>query len=183
MAANAHRNGIPREAQLVVDFVNTLDLDDGIERIGTPEELSAWLREHDLLADAEADAEDVRLAQRARELLRAVLHANNGGALDEQAVAELNSIAVSAPLVLRFRADGSAELAPECDGTRAALARLLAGVHKLVADGRWHRLKACPAEDCEWAFYDQSKNRSRTWCSMEVCGNRHKARAYRSRRR
>jgi predicted RNA-binding Zn ribbon-like protein len=44
-------------------------------------------------------------------------------------------------------------------------------------------MKACADDECEWAFYDSSKNRSRTWCSMEVCGNRAKTRAYRARRK
>ena len=49
-----------------------------------------------------------------------------------------------------------------------------------MADGTWRRLKACREDTCQWAFYDRSKNRSGTWCSMAVCGNRAKARAYRS---
>jgi predicted RNA-binding Zn ribbon-like protein len=52
-----------------------------------------------------------------------------------------------------------------------------------MADGSWERLKICPADDCHWAFYDASKNRSRTWCNMQVCGNRKKTRAYRARNR
>ena len=46
-------------------------------------------------------------------------------------------------------------------------------------DGTWSRLKACPGEGCAWAFYDRSRNGSRTWCSMAVCGNRVKTRRYR----
>jgi predicted RNA-binding Zn ribbon-like protein len=42
-------------------------------------------------------------------------------------------------------------------------------------------VKICPAADCRWAFFDHSRNRSRTWCSMRVCGNREKARAWRER--
>jgi predicted RNA-binding Zn ribbon-like protein len=49
-----------------------------------------------------------------------------------------------------------------------------------MADGTWHRLKAC--RQCAWAYYDYSKNRSATWCSMAICGNRTKTRAYRRRR-
>jgi predicted RNA-binding Zn ribbon-like protein len=64
-----------------------------------------------------------------------------------------------------------------------ALSRILAVVYTAMADESWHRLKACRLDDCQWAFYDQSKNRSRTWCSMKVCGNRAKARAYRERQR
>ncbi|MEO8517650.1 MAG: CGNR zinc finger domain-containing protein [Dermatophilaceae bacterium] len=40
----------------------------------------------------------------------------------------------------------------------------------------------CPADGCRWGFNDTSRNRSRQWCSMEVCGNRAKARAHRGRR-
>jgi predicted RNA-binding Zn ribbon-like protein len=52
-----------------------------------------------------------------------------------------------------------------------------------MADGTWSRLKACRADDCLWAFYDGSRNHSAAWCSMASCGNRAKARAYRSRQR
>jgi len=48
-------------------------------------------------------------------------------------------------------------------------------------EGDWSRLKICPDDDCQWAFVDQSRNRSRRWCSMEVCGNRDKTRTYRAR--
>ena len=43
--------------------------------------------------------------------------------------------------------------------------------------------QVCVADDCQWAFYDTSKNRSRHWCSMGVCGNRQKTRTYRARQR
>ena len=50
-----------------------------------------------------------------------------------------------------------------------------------MLDGSWLRLKVC--RNCEWSFYDNSKNRSGSWCSMQLCGNRLKTRAYRTRRR
>jgi predicted RNA-binding Zn ribbon-like protein len=49
-----------------------------------------------------------------------------------------------------------------------------------MLDGSWSRLKAC--RNCCWSFYDYSPNRSATWCSMQLCGNRKKTRAYRRRR-
>jgi predicted RNA-binding Zn ribbon-like protein len=51
-----------------------------------------------------------------------------------------------------------------------------------MGDGTWRRLKACHAETCRWVYYDRSRNESRRWCSMEICGNRSKARSYRVRR-
>ena len=50
-----------------------------------------------------------------------------------------------------------------------------------LLDGSWARLKAC--RNCRWSFYDYSPNRSATWCSMQLCGNRTKTREYRRRHR
>lgn len=46
----------------------------------------------------------------------------------------------------------------------------------------WPRLKACTDDGCQWAFYDATRNRSRTWCSMDVWGKREKTRRYRQRK-
>ena len=39
-------------------------------------------------------------------------------------------------------------------------------------------VRMCEAPDCAWLFLDQSRNRSRRWCDMKVCGNRQKARRH-----
>jgi predicted RNA-binding Zn ribbon-like protein len=67
-------------------------------------------------------------------------------------------------------------------GFVASLGRIAAIVLDAVAAGTWSRLKACPEDDCNYAFYDRSKNRSRTWCAMARCGSRAKMRSYRARR-
>ena len=51
-----------------------------------------------------------------------------------------------------------------------------------VAAGIWWRLKICSSDECEWAYYVQSKNRSRSYCEYG-CGNKLKTRAYRARQR
>jgi predicted RNA-binding Zn ribbon-like protein len=40
------------------------------------------------------------------------------------------------------------------------------------------KIRECDAGDCYWLFLDNSRNRSRRWCSMESCGNREKARRH-----
>ena len=45
----------------------------------------------------------------------------------------------------------------------------------LLTEGPMDRLRLCEAADCGWLFLDMSKNRSRRWCDMAVCGNRAKA--------
>jgi predicted RNA-binding Zn ribbon-like protein len=86
-------------------------------------------------------------------------------------------------MVVRLGGGDEATLEPAVGGAAAALGRLLAAVHLAVADGTWHRLKACRLDNCRWAFWDASKNRSGSWCSMKSCGNKAKASAYRARQR
>lgn len=44
------------------------------------------------------------------------------------------------------------------------------------------RVRACEADSCRWLFLDTSKNHTRRWCNMKVCGNRAKARRFQERR-
>ncbi|WP_421742244.1 CGNR zinc finger domain-containing protein [Cellulomonas sp.] len=92
---------------------------------------------------------------------------------------ELDALASAHPLVARF--GGGASLAPA--GDDAVVAGLLAEVHRAHAAGEWTRLKACANPDCQWVYYDGSRNRSGRWCSMTECGDVMKARAYRRRSR
>lgn len=43
------------------------------------------------------------------------------------------------------------------------------------------RLRECTNAECHWLFMDLSRNRSRRWCAMEICGNVIKARRHRQR--
>lgn len=181
----AGREPAPNGLEVVRRFVNTLEVDVPAEHLATPEDLRGFFAEHGLMAPDEpvADA-DVERARAVREAIRAVLYANCcEDALDEDAIALLDATASDAELVVRFRADGHATLSPAQGGTVGALGKLFAIVLGAQADGTWERLKACKADDCRWAFYDRSKNHSSTWCSMEVCGSREKARQYRARKR
>ena len=107
-----------------------------------------------------------------REALRALLVDKR----DPDAIAALN--AAAARVTVRFDLDGTARLQGD-----DLVASLLAIIARAQADGTWERMKACRADDCRWAFYDRSRNRSRAWCSMRECGNRAKARSYRARQR
>jgi predicted RNA-binding Zn ribbon-like protein len=178
-----HPKAAPDELDHIRQFVNTRDLETLEEELSDPDATAAWLSERDLLpGDERLTAADVRQAQSMREALRKLLLAHNGAPLDTAAVDAVNNAAKSAELVVRFDDGGNAALVPVRPGIDGALGRLIAIVYRAVAEGTWERMKACPEDKCEWAFYDWSKNRSATWCDMAVCGNRAKARAYRERR-
>jgi predicted RNA-binding Zn ribbon-like protein len=173
----------PGALEHVRSFVNTLDVDDGVDELSDGHALASWLSERGLAPDGvRAGAAEVRGAIELREALRAVLLAHNGREPSPpEACAVLDDAVCRGRVRLRFGADGSAALEPQAGGVAGALGRLLVIVQAAIANGTWARLKACREHTCEWAFYDHTKNRSGAWCTMDVCGNRAKARAYRER--
>ncbi|HTW43697.1 MAG TPA: CGNR zinc finger domain-containing protein [Solirubrobacteraceae bacterium] len=187
----------PYGLDLVIDFVNTLDVDRGADELHSPSALDAWLAGHALTSAPAPSAGDRELgnAVELREALRTLMLANNGCAHGEHAADDaeygarelelagcrLERAARRGELGVHFAGGGAVDLAPSADGVDGALARLLVPVARAMADGSWRRVKACRAAACAWAFYDRSRNRSGVWCEMAVCGNRTKVRAYRER--
>jgi predicted RNA-binding Zn ribbon-like protein len=145
--------------------------------LGRPSDLARWLGSQGLAApSARVSADDLALARRLRDALRDLLAGRDAGRDDLAAVASELSLTIdftgAEPTLER------ADRAP-----RAALARLLAACVTAASRGTWTRLKMCSAEDCNWVFYDTSRNRLGRWCAMDVCGNRVKTSRYRARRR
>jgi predicted RNA-binding Zn ribbon-like protein len=174
----------PEPLYLVQRFVNSVDLETGEDELATPEALRDWFAERGLMDRSESvSGPDLRRAIDVREGLRAVLLQNNGLPLDQELVKRLDRAVGRASVRVRFEAGRDPELVASCSGVDGAIAALMARVAAGVESGRWERLKACPREECEWAFYDRSKNSSGRWCSMESCGNIEKARAFRERKR
>lgn len=175
---------MPHGLDQVIDFVNTRDLDLRTDALDSPAALRAWLAERELCGPLRLTADDLAAAHELREALRAVLRAHNGRSLDDDAPAVLDRAAADGQLAVCFnrRGAGAADVVVDGSGVSGALARLLIPVARASADGTWDRVKACSADDCQWAFYDRSRNRSGRWCDMAVCGNRVKVRAYREKR-
>lgn len=175
------------DLQLMLDFVNTNDLEAGRDQLDTPERLRDWLVSRDLARpDAAADAAAHARAIAIREGIRTLGRAHNDEALDAALVRGLNQGAAQVPMTVAVRpvaGDGEWSLQPAVGGIDGFLGRILAALARSMADGTWSRVKACRNDTCRWLFYDQSRNRSGTWCSMAVCGSRMKARAYRARQR
>jgi predicted RNA-binding Zn ribbon-like protein len=175
----------PGPLALVQDFVNTRNYFHGDDLLGDAEEATRRLTERGQLKKGESvgESERRRLVS-LREALRGLLLVHNGAAEPGPDAESLNGLVTSAALGVRFRADGRPALEPAAGDSPAerVVARLLAEVIWAEAEGKWERLKACRNEGCRWAFYDASKNRSGRWCNMDVCGARHKMRAYRERK-
>lgn len=167
------------QVNLLVDFANSYDVD-GTEDLGTPAELAGWLANRELLPrNVKASPAALTLARELRAGFRQAMVAHHDGTGADDP--ELTAVAAKLPLRLSFD-HGEPRLVPAGDPVDRALGALLVAAQAAAGSGAWQRLKLCAASDCQYAFYDTSKNQSRTWCSMAVCGNRQKTRSYRRRR-
>ena len=178
------RYDIPKAAppplRLVQAFVNTVDLEHGREWLGDPRALATWAHERGLVPRGSTFTQaELRSALELREAFRSLLAANRDQGSDEAALRTLTEAAGSARLTVTFEDVGSPMLEPRARGFDGLRGRLVSVAVTAMLDGSWERLKAC--RNCRWAFFDESKNRSARWCSMQLCGNRLKTRAYRQR--
>jgi predicted RNA-binding Zn ribbon-like protein len=177
------RQDAPGRLELVREFLNTRNLELGTDALDEPANVQRWFQAHHLIdaATAVSTAEWQQTIE-VRESLRALALVNTGHTIDPAHTTTLDDLARDADVRLRYQPDGTQTLAPRPgDGVLLGLGRILAIVGTAALDGRWKRFKVCRAEDCLWAFYDHSRNRSGVWCQMAECGNRAKVRTYRRR--
>lgn len=146
-----------RDEDVLVDFLNTLDTDSATDELATRAGLEAWAGRHGL---APGDLDEAR---KTRDALRSLV---TGGE------PQLPSVSLHA----------SCDSGGVCLSSETAAEAALAATVVLSIQGRISRVKLCQDDTCAEAYYDLSRNGSRAWCSMEVCGNRAKARSFRSKK-
>jgi predicted RNA-binding Zn ribbon-like protein len=180
---------------LVLDFVNTRDawLNEArkVEYLEDYDDLVAWAVEAGVIAKPGAGAVNppAAAAVHARALaLRDALFAlfaavAHGEPPPREAVAAVN--AEWARLETRPQLNPSSLELVWTPALDAPLGPVLASAARLLREGPLDRLRMCPGPDgwCGALFIDRTRNRSRRWCSMAVCGNPAKMRARAARRR
>lgn len=169
----------PEELLLVEAFLNTRDHENGADVFDHPAGLEAWLQSRHLLAGAQVPATELAAARELREAIRETL---TSGPLRAMSA---GLAAASRRYLLRVGDPLACEpaLVPDGTGAQAAVGWVVADLARSQVLGTWKRLKVCPSPGCGWAFIDSSRNSSRRWCEMSSCGNQHKVRAYRAKRR
>jgi predicted RNA-binding Zn ribbon-like protein len=184
--------------RLCLDFVNTVhNYGSGTLRddISSYSDLVAWSRRADLLDEAEGRLVGREALQRPAEARAAITRMKEFReglyslfvAIVEDRPPSRNDLAIlnaalSEALVqsqVVRRADGFVWSWRRED---RMLDRVLWPIARSAADlltsKDVSRLRQCEGDDCTWLFLDTSKNRSRRWCEMRVCGNRVKARRH-----
>lgn len=201
MAKSARPAPLPAEsvdAERVLAFVNTLagrprEVPD--ERLTGYDALVDWAREQHLVSAAAAD----RLLAEARR------HPHQAAAALSRAKEFREALNELATAIDRGRPPGAEVLKTISESLAAAYANgrlvphdgalqwvasaeddlerirweVARAAGRLVVSPRLARVRACAAADCAWWFVDDTKNRSRRWCDMKLCGNREKLRRFR----
>jgi predicted RNA-binding Zn ribbon-like protein len=72
---------------------------------------------------------------------------------------------------------------PEEAPVEAVLGPIALSALTLLTQADLSRIKQCQGDHCGWLFLDTTKNKSRRWCEMEVCGNRAKQKRHQSKLR
>ena len=181
---------------VALDFVNTLD--DRYAPRGPREllpsyaELIRFCRQAGILTHAEAarlsplpgasQEKALRSAIELRELLARVFYRwveGRSPSAEDRIALEQWSAACARHRELRWKNEHLewSWRALTADAEAPALLLAQRALDLLIGDGPPH-LHACASETCRWLFLDTSKNRTRRWCDMKVCGNRAKARRY-----
>jgi predicted RNA-binding Zn ribbon-like protein len=175
----------PAPLDRVQALVNTVDIEIGQDRLAEVDDALPWLVANGLItADSTLRETDLVFLRNVREALRALLIHNAGGPRPgEDHLAVLREVAAGGSARAEVGDDGAVTWTATGDTLRTRLVGLLLVIRDAQRDGTWTRLKACANDDCQWAFYDQSRNRGGAWCTMAVCGNRLKNRDFRARQR
>ena len=172
---------------LALDLLNTEVLTQGgvVDSWATDEDVSRWLARHEIVR-AQASKQAPGLLARGRELraaVRAAITARKAGhpvsvdALNDQLKAYLT--------FPRLRHDEAGGLLlsrdARCEETASLLGPVAEAAANLLVEGDFSLVRQCEHPDCILWFYDRTKSHKRRWCSMAVCGNRHKAARFRER--
>ena len=202
MAKSARPGPVPAEsvdAERVLAFINTLSgrpTAAPVERLESYDALVQWAREQHLVSAAAAERllaearkhphQAAAVLARAREFREALNRL--AGAIDagrQPPNAALTTISeclagayANARLVPH---DGALQwIASAEDDLDRVVWEIGRAAGRLVVSPRLARVRACAAGDCGWWFVDDTKNRSRRWCDMKLCGNREKLRRFRA---
>lgn len=170
--ANTIAAGSPRRADLLADLPSAQAWLDGA--------LAEWSDTAGLPADAVVlSAADLAALRRLRAQLIDLIRA---GRPDAEA-GRHDRLETSVSSTLSLDESGRVRALPTGRGWRYVASLLLVEMYAAQLGGTWRRLKTCSNRRCSAAFFDRSRNSSRVWHDVAVCGNLANLQAHRARKR
>ncbi|MDH4563704.1 ABATE domain-containing protein [Pseudomonas sp. BN411] len=171
----------------VLDMLNTQAAVDGapLEFWRSDEDVRAWLAltGWGLPEASFAKGELLKAAVTLREAVRELVEQRKAGG---QGAPDVLNRFLGTPSHLRLDWSANGDLRLEKVRTSATaeqyLAPLAEAAAELLVEGDFNLVRECEHPDCVLWFYDRTKSHRRRWCSMALCGNRHKVAEFRKRK-
>lgn len=148
--------------------------------------LQALLEKWQLPAALPIPSRELAKLKALRENMRSVIAALRSGVDLQRPLQEINRVLASEPLYKQLVNRGDCFVAEyDCSlaGWPLVVFRTADSFVQLLCEFDTARIKLCDNADCQWVFYDESKNKSRRWCDDKVCGNIMKVRRFRARQK
>lgn len=170
------RNPAPVDLALIEAFCNTAIHLHSQDDLALPATAAEWLSARGF--PALRGEREIKALIDARETLRAFI----ADRTDPEAIRSLNDLIASVSGPPAVGADGTLALRAATDApVTGVICTVLEALLQHGLTGHGTRLKACAAPECRWVFYDRAPSANGLWCDMNICGSRHKMRAYRAR--
>jgi predicted RNA-binding Zn ribbon-like protein len=187
---------------LALDFANTLDYrhdpDRLIDLLPSYESFLAFCRQSEVITAAQmrklldglSEFDSQRVLKEIIELREAlyflILSAVHGRSPGEAPLRALNRFLSETPAVdevvwhKRRFVRSSRDVTERPDGP---LRQVVDAAVVLITSSDIRNIRECNEKTCRWFFLDRSRNHSRRWCDMQLCGNRSKAKRFYARTR
>jgi predicted RNA-binding Zn ribbon-like protein len=175
--------------QVALDLLNTVEIVNGqmVDRLQTEADVKTWLLEHAMVSDRKAleiAAPDIlKTIRELREVIRDLVSAKKEGRTLK--IEPLNAYLQHGASYLQLaKSDAKhyyVERVRQIESVEQLLAPIAEAAAELIALEDFSVVRKCESSDCVLWFYDRTKGHKRRWCSMAICGNRHKVASYRKR--
>lgn len=159
------------------------------DRLRKTEWLQSFLEAWGLQAPLPHSTDDPQIAELVElriSLRRMVEAVARGEDITSEDLAELNRVMAMAPSHQRIELRENEywlEQVSNTKGWNLVMVRIVESFADLLVHQEKRRLKICDNQDCQWVYYDESRNRVRRWCDDKACGNLMKVRRFRERQK
>ena len=174
---------------IALDFLNTVSIVNGetVDAFQSDADVQAWLNDLDIDISKEVPTftKDSLLqsARKLRESFRETLaESKNGDKVDLTAINQFLAYDISHPqLVTGANNKLILQRHRSVKHPEQLLATVANAAAELLATDNLDLVRRCESSDCVLWFFDRTKGHKRRWCSMAICGNRHKVSSFRKR--
>lgn len=171
---------------IALDILNTVPMINGqlADEFQTDEDVWQWLANYDLSSELVLRPNELlNVARELRESIRKLITAKKDGR--QESLDAINQFLISGISHLELiRVDKQHLRLERCrkiESVHQLLAPVAEAAAELLIMEDFSVIRRCESPECVLWFYDRTKGHKRRWCSMAICGNRHKVSSFRKR--